>query len=206
MRNIIVIYIIHEIFIQFILQGFKPSRNCRVSLYSEIKFKRISIRQAFLYASTNESTRPGHCVETDELRANVHTASLRVHVNLLVSVLTRISDYETAALQGRRRQQMAGAFCASAHFPRTLSSLFLSLSLLLSSLVLRGFLVSRVKFTNPYGAPRVSNEPASLSLYLIDRFSCSPSFLLTFALSLLLFFIHLYTFSFNFVFFFVFKR
>lgn len=107
----------------------------------------------------NESMCPGHCTETDELRANVHPW---VHVNLLVSVLAHFWLWfwlwDCRALQGRRRQQMAGAFCASAHFPRTLSSLFLSRALF------SGFLVSRVKFTNPYGTPRASNELPLLSL------------------------------------------
>lgn len=102
-------------------------------------------------------------------------ASLGAHVNPPGTVLARVSDYdsdyETTVLQGRRRQQMVGAFCASTHFPRTLiwpsspapPPLSLSPSFF-RSCSLFSFSLSGVKFTNPYGAPRASNERFSLTL------------------------------------------
>lgn len=60
----------------------------------------------------------------------------------------------------------------------TYSVFALSHSCSLFSVALRGFLVSRVKFTNPYGAPRVSNEP-SLSHRPFFVFSISLSFALS---------------------------
>lgn len=146
---------------------------------------------------------PGR-TETDELRANVQHPW--VHVNLLVSVLAhfwlwfwlwdRRSAGPPPAADGR-------GLCASAHFPRTLSSLFLSPALFSRP---RGFLVSRVKFTNPYGAPRASNEPFFLSLsstvFLVLHLFLS----LSRSLCSFLFFIHFYIFCFNFVFLFVFQK
>lgn len=63
-----------------------------------------------------------------------------------------------------------GPFASSAHFPRVLS-LFLRRAPFLFALL--GFLASGVKFTNPYGASRISNERASLSFssILALRFS-----------------------------------
>lgn len=90
--------------------------------------------------------RSGHCAKTNKRRVDVqHPWSMR-----------------PPFLQSRRcrRQQMAGASFAPLHFPRTLllpSALSFSLSFALL------VALSRVKFTNPYGAPRASNERSSLS-------------------------------------------
>lgn len=68
-----------------------------------------------------------------------------------------------------------------------------SFSLLLSSLALLGFLVSRVKFTNPYGAPQASNEsppPPSLSLLLSIVFCVHFSFYSRFVFFILYLFLY----------------
>lgn len=150
------IYIIHEIFIKFNSQGSKQSCDYRVSSHSEFKL------HVFSFAPMCS----GHCAETDQIQRQCTAASLGARQSSHISYrCSRISDYgsdyETAAPQGRRTgSRWPGPFAPL----RTSHVLCLcSFSLSLSSLTLRGFLVSRVKFTNPYGAPRASNESLFLS-------------------------------------------
>lgn len=114
---------------------------------------------SFLYVSAN-----GRCVRAkiDE-PARQCTASFGVrqssHIGaraFLTMVLTMRPPLRRAAADSRWPGPFAPLHTSHVRCLR-------SFSLLLSSLALRGFLVSRVKFTNPYGAPRASNE-SSLSL------------------------------------------
>lgn len=70
----------------------------------------------------------------------------------------------------------------------------------LFSVALRGFLVSRVKFTNPHGAPRVSNEPSlshrpffAFSIFLPFALSLPFLFISIFFVLILFFLFHLFS-------------
>lgn len=130
----------------------------------EVKWKVREARRAkkgeIFFFFTDDSMRSGHCAKTNK-RANVQHPW--AYVNPLVSVLAHflttrpaLAEPPPPAADGR------GLFCASTHFPRTLLlPCAPSLSLFRSPC---GSLARKVKFTNPYGAPRASNERSSFSL------------------------------------------
>lgn len=117
-----------------------------------------------------------HCrAETDKYAPMRRSILGRTSIlsSVLAHFLTTGSDYETDRVLQGRRQQMAGAFCASTlptySLPLSLSLtptlFFLStLSVPLSIFALSFLRASGVKFTNPYGAPRASNKRFSLFL------------------------------------------
>lgn len=104
------------------------------------------------------------------------TCSILGHTSILSCRCSRIFWLWDRLLQSRhRQQQMAGASFAPLHTSHVLSFylvLHLSLSLFRSPC---GSLARKVKFTNPYGAPRASNERSSFSLsFLLHHFLSFP--------------------------------